>query len=213
MQVQDRKKELNNCELLNSSCADIALNNHNNSTISARKSQSLTEEMNEKFTPKKEYSELLVLSYLRLGYEKKAENVANCANYLEFAKFQDDTYKLQKANFCRDRLCPMCAWRRSRKVFGQVSQIMNLIDKKYAFIFLTLTVPNCHDEDLSQTIDDMNRAWRRFLKYSRISKVCMGFFKTLEITYNKEADTYHPHFHIQDGDKTTRAVHYILFSG
>lgn len=196
MLTEERKKELNNCELLNSSCADMAQSNHINSTISVKKSQSLENEMNEKFTPKKELSELLIMSYLRLGYDKKAESVANCANYLEFAKFQDDTYKLHKANFCRDRLCPMCAWRRSRKIFGQVSQVMNLIEKDYAFIFVTLTVPNCHDEDLSQTIDDMNRAWRKYIKYKRISKICKGFFKTLEITYNKESDSYHPHFHI-----------------
>lgn len=204
LSVKTRKKELNNCELLNSSCADIALKNHDNSTISDEKSQEIEneeqhkKELEGKFTLKKQFSELLVLSYLRLGYDKKAQNVANCGTYLEFAKYADAQYKLHRANFCRDRLCPLCSWRRSRKVFGQISQIMNLIEKDYEFIFLTLTVRNCEGEDLPATIDKMNRAWRRFLRYTRIKNICKGFFKALEITFNKkrEFDPFHPHFHI-----------------
>lgn len=200
----ETKTELNGCEPSNSKYTDTVQHYQDNSTISDEKSQEIEnekqheKELSEKFTPKKQYSELLILSYLRLGYEKKAEDVANCGTFLEFAKYSDASYKLHRANFCRDRLCPLCSWRRSRKVFGQVSQIMNLIEKDYEFIFLTLTVRNCEGEDLSATIDKMNRAWRRFLRYKRISKICMGFFKALEITFNKDRDfdPFHPHFHI-----------------
>lgn len=198
MITREKKMELNSCELLNSCSTDIVQNTHHNSTISAPKCQGneLENELENKFTPKKAMGERLVLSYLRLGYDSKAETVANCGTYLEFAKYSDDKYKLHRANFCRDRLCPLCAWRRSYKIFGQVSQIMNLIEKDYAFIFLTLTVRSCDGADLSKLIDKMNRAWRRFIQYSRIRNVCKGFFRGLEITYNKEFDTYHPHFHV-----------------
>lgn len=197
------KKELNRCELLNSNGTNIVHNPYHNSTILVPKSQEnqLEKELSEKFTPKKKFSERLVLSYIRLSednpeYFRKAQNVDSCGTSLEFAKYSDDSFKLHRANFCRDRLCPMCAWRRSYKIFGQVSQIMNLIENDYAFIFLTLTVRSCDGEDLSKLIDRMNKAWLRFIKYSRIKHICKGFFKGLEITYNAVSDCYHPHFHV-----------------
>ena len=203
MLVEERKKELNNCNCSTPVSTDTVPNSHYNSTISVPKSQEneLDKELNEKFTPKKKISERLVMSYIRLGednpeYLRKAEIVDGCGTSLEFAKYADDSFKLHRANFCRDRLCPMCAWRRSYKIFGQVSQIMNLIENDYAFIFLTLTVRSCDGEDLVQLIDKMNNAWRKFIKYKRIKQICKGFFKGLEITYNAEWDSYHPHFHV-----------------
>lgn len=203
MRTYAEKKELNGCEPLNSIRTDMALNSHHNSTILVPKSQEneLEKELSEKFTPKKKLSERLIMSYIRLGdddpdYLRKAENVVSCGSSLEFAKYSDDSFKLHRANFCRDRLCPMCAWRRSYKIFGQVSQIMDLIEKDYAFIFVTLTVRSCDGEQLSEYIDRMNRAWRRFIQYKRIKQICKGFFRGLEITYNAETDCYHPHFHV-----------------
>ena len=115
MLVEERKKELNNCNCSTPVSTDTVPNNHYNSTISVPKSQEneLDKELNEKFTPKKKISERLVMSYIRLGednpeYLRKAEIVDGCGTSLEFAKYADDSFKLHRANFCRDRLCPMC---------------------------------------------------------------------------------------------------------
>ena len=135
-------------------------------------------------------------------------------------------WKLHRANFCRDRLCPMCAWRRSYKIFGQVSKIMNYLGGKYRYIFLTLTVPNCSASDLDKKIDEMMTAWHKFCKRKRIVNAVKGFFRALEVTRNNNYyqiyyvgrgknkkkrviigedgqplknplyDTYHPHFHV-----------------
>lgn len=203
LSIYAEKKELNNCNCSTPFGTNVVQHIHHNSTTLVPKSQEnkLEKELSEKFTPKKKMSERLVMSYIRLSednpeYFRKAENVDSCGTSLEFAKYSDDSFKLHRANFCRDRLCPMCAWRRSYKIFGQVSQIMNLIENDYAFIFLTLTVRSCDGEDLSQLIDKMNKAWLKFIKYKRIKQICKGFFKGLEITYNAEWDSYHPHFHV-----------------
>ena len=47
----------------------------------------LISEISQKFTPKKQASELLSASYNRLGYEHKAERVSSCGTFLEFAAF------------------------------------------------------------------------------------------------------------------------------
>lgn len=163
-------------------------------------------EISLKFTPKKNTSLLLSESYSRLGLEGKSNRVFYCGSYLEFAhEISSDgevleTGKLHSANFCRDRMCPMCSWRRSYKIFGQVSQIMEIIGDKYKFLFLTLTVPNCAGDDLAGTLDRMMNAFRKFIRYKDF-KVVKGFFRALEITRNKDPKsksygTYHPHFHV-----------------
>lgn len=163
------------------------------------------EELDEKFYPKKYLSFPLVRSYERVGMEKNADRVRHCGDYLDFADTSDG-FKLYDARFCRDRLCPMCSWRRSYKIFGQISQIMDLIASEYEFLFLTLTVVNCEGSELSETISKMQKAWYKgFVKdnsYNRRAKnVIKGYFKALEVTHNlnkrsKSYDTYHPHFHI-----------------
>lgn len=177
-------------------------------------------EIKEKFEPKKLQSELLAQSYFRIGYESKSARVSECGTFLEWARTLDEgsggaprggalqgshegtqtasagQWKLRNANFCRDRLCPMCSWRRSYKIFAQVSQIMNVIGDKYAYLFLTLTVPNCEPENLTETITAINKGWNKFIKYKRVKTAVKGFFKALEVTRNKKNGTYHPHLHI-----------------
>lgn len=152
---------------------------------------------------KKNKTAVLSDSFKRLGYDKKALRVKECGSFLEFKRFHDNTLKLNYANFCKDRLCPICSWRRSLKIFGQTSQIMDkaLEEKKYRFLFLTLTVKNVYGEDLSDTLTYMFKAFNVFTKRKQIKDSISGWFRALEVTHNVNKksinfDTYHPHFHV-----------------
>ena len=215
MSLNYEKKEEQNCsQQLRSSGCDVVHRIQVNCTTSALDCQSLERELKKKWNVKKSAGEPLVMSFLRLGLDKRAERCADCGTLLEFTPVmaaggespqglppagsdtQRTKWHLRKANFCRDRLCPMCSWRRSYKIFGQVSQIMELIGHDYDFLFLTLTVPNVTASELHSKLDELNEGWHKFIKYKRIKSVLKGFFKALEITYNKLSDTYHPHFHV-----------------
>jgi plasmid rolling circle replication initiator protein Rep len=140
----------------------------------------------------------LAQSYKRLGF-KKYYRVADCSTFLEFRYFLDTgEKKLNRANFCKVRLCPMCSWRRSLKIFGQVSKVMDYVEEKYnyKYIFLTLTVKNCFGEDLKSTLDHMTDSFNRMTRRKAFKQSIKGYFRSLEITYNKECNTYHPHFHL-----------------
>lgn len=158
-------------------------------------------ELDTKFAPKRLSALQLSASYVRLGEASKAQRVASCGTFLEFAHAIDadgvmsDKGKLHNANFCRDKLCPMCAWRRSYKIFGQVSQIMSRIGGQYKFLMLTLTVPNCAPEELSETVERLFKSWGRLIRRAPFKKAVKGFFRALEVTRNKRTGTYHPHFH------------------
>lgn len=126
--------------------------------------------------------------------------VFDCALYMDFKKFFEDEIeklKLHKAYFCKDRLCPVCAWRRTLKVFAQASAVMTeAVNRGYKFVFLTLTIKNVKSDSLGNTIDDMMLGFSKLRKRRNFKAAFHGFFRALEITYNKDTDEYHPHFHI-----------------
>ncbi len=153
---------------------------------------------------KKMASSELAESYKRLGLTRKYGLVKFCGDYLEFRANPEDLAmkKLFRANFCKVRLCPMCAWRRSLKIFNQLSAVMNEIDNlgEYKYIFLTLTVKNIKGAELSETLDKMFKGFNLLTKRKEFKKAIKGHFRALEITHNtnkysKSYDTYHPHFH------------------
>ena len=147
----------------------------------------------------------LAESYRRLGEEFKSKHyrVRDCGTFLEFKKFiNDNSMKLNKANFCKVRLCPMCSWRRSLKIYGQVSKVMNEVSKNndYDYIFLTLTTRNCKANELSQSIDNIFNGFKKLTKRKRYKQSIKGHFRALEVTHNLNInsdwfDTYHPHLH------------------
>lgn len=163
-------------------------------------------EIEKKFTPKRQCSELLSSSYERIGFQKKANRVSDCGTFLEFAHeissdgIISEKGKLHNANFCKDRLCPLCSWRRSYKIFAQVSMIMELIGTKYDFLFLTLTVPSVPSENLSETITRLFKSWDKLCHRKAFKASVNGYFRALEITRNNDPKSksyglYHPHFH------------------
>ena len=166
-----------------------------------------SDEVNESFSDLKQKTLLLSKSFERLGFENKSDRCFHCGSRLEFHKSLNDIaneeldYKLCEANFCRERLCPMCAKRRSLKIFGQVSQIVEHIDiNKYDFILLTLTVPNVSGDKLSDKISQMQKAFNKLTHYKMFKNAVAGYFRALEVTYNhhknsKSYDTFHPHYH------------------
>lgn len=149
---------------------------------------------------KKNKSLFLANSYERIGNNNKSNRLIDCASFLQFKLNKDEmTMKLHKANFCHVRLCPVCSWRRTLKIFGQTSKVMNeyiLHNPKHKFLFLTLTVKNCNASDLSNNITHLFNAFKLLFKYKKVSNITKGYFRGLEVTYNEKEDTFHPHFHI-----------------
>lgn len=158
---------------------------------------------------KKEVSLELSESFLRLADRPENELIRDvlinkhfavkyCSNYLVFQETTDGNKKLIDARFCRIRLCPMCTWRRTKKVFSQLSKITQEInkDKEREYIFLTLTCKNVPAGELKGQIKDILQSFKRMMDgNSRIKKMCLGYFRGLEVTRNEKDGTYHPHIH------------------
>ena len=154
--------------------------------------------MDSKFTPKKSRSLLLADTYRELGFDC-ADRVANCGTFLQFHVL-GDLYKLTAANFCGDRLCPTCNWRRSLKIFGQVSKMMDFLqanDPDLRYLFLTLTLRNEDIDHLFDMVEALLGGWRfLYHKHTVFRKVVLGTFRVLEVTINHDKHTFHAHLHV-----------------
>jgi plasmid rolling circle replication initiator protein Rep len=129
------------------------------------------------------------------------ENMGSCGNYLKFEACSDTAHgkRLVEASFCKNRLCTMCQWRKSLVIRNQVLDLTHWHLEKHEAdvpLFLTLTVPSVKGEDLNKLLDEMFRAWGRLIKRKVVDRAVRSWARFLEVTYNKEREDFHPHFHV-----------------
>ena len=150
---------------------------------------------------------------INLITDSRLFDLEHCGDTLTFLQNAEGKKKLKTANFCRMRLCPMCQWRRSLKMFGQVQKITDKIleyDKNTRFIFGTFTIKNCVAEDLETCINILNNKFlylvsrnKTFAPAKKLKQNLLGYLKAVEVTYNSKDKTYHPHLHVIFAVKST----------
>jgi len=179
------------------------------------------------FTDKKKGNLKFEKLILKHTSEINQIRINNCGTYLEFLGDSElISKKLSKSNFCGNRFCPMCSWRKSKKDALQISILMEYlkIEFEYEFIFLTLTAPNVRASELENEIIDFNESFKRLSERNEFVKMNKGYIRKLEVTYDKDEfitkelykkkkdyyknkglkvgdknptyDTYNPHFHV-----------------
>lgn len=128
------------------------------------------------------------------GYGDRAVAIEGCATNLVFGNRKDGSHDLIFGNFCKDRFCPLCQARRSAR---RAMELLHVIERlEGEFVLLTLTVPNVDAAHLRTKIEFMQDKFRDFMKDPRIKKGVVGYIRNLEVTYNKDRHSYHPHYHI-----------------
>jgi len=144
----------------------------------------------------------IVLKYQNFNL-KKANNIHNCGDWLEFARKEnintlEQKLKLQNADFCRERYCPMCLSRKSKKLGVEFYNVLKAIEaqNKVRYIFVTFTVRNPLLSDLKATVRDMNNSFNRMTKTKRFKGSILGYLRSTEFVGSKTPQGQaHPHFH------------------
>lgn len=138
----------------------------------------------------------------RLVSANRIWNIMGCGSWLHFGVTFDESGKMQKyrkklknANFCRARMCPMCSWRRSLRIFSDTSRCLPLFGA-VSYLLITLTVKNCSGDALKEEVGQLGQSFNRLSKYKEWQSAILGYQRTLEVTYNRHDKTYHPHLHI-----------------
>lgn len=141
------------------------------------------------------YSEILELLEM-----KKAYNVRDCAEVLEFKENKSGGLKLYRAWFCKSKLCPICNWRRSMKNSYQAQKVVEAVMKakpKSDWLFLTLTSKNSVDgQSLERSLKELTKSFHRLFRYKKVKQNLIGFMRSTEITVNKKNGSYNQHMHV-----------------
>lgn len=123
----------------------------------------------------------------------------DCSTFNQFISTSDkEKSKLIASNSCKNRFCPICAWRKACKDAMKIATMMEAIklEEKKEFLFLTLTTPNIKGDAVKSEIDRFNKAFNKLFKRRNVARSIKGYIRKLEMTYNKERDDYNPHFHV-----------------
>ena len=161
-----------------------------------------------KWTTKKRQTNELAQAFRRIekkysmNFEGRAYQLEQCGAWLEFKEFKEYGHKtLNRASFCKYRLCPMCSWRRSLKIYGQVSQIMEVLTNQgYRFLFATMSKKNCTHSEMTDEITLLFNGYTALLRKPDVKKRIYGSMRSLEVTHNLDRksiyfDTFNFHIH------------------
>ena len=126
---------------------------------------------------------------------RRAARVGACADEI-YCKVCPECYirYISRVHLCRDRLCPVCAWRRGKALTARLRKIVSY-NIGARFLLLTLTVKNCEWARLTDTLRELLGAWGKLSRRAKFARAVKGWVRTLEITRGKDGKA-HPHLHI-----------------
>lgn len=153
--------------------------------------------------------------YELVAYSKKLERkslrMKNCLNLWNWDVYhKNKLMDLMKLNRCmNNRFCPNCRkWDLASAIHNFKKPFNKLLVEGYYPYLVTLTIPNIPGYQLKKTLTKMNLAFKKLFgtfSYPLVNATTKGFMgrymefegalKVLEITYNSNTETYHPHFH------------------
>jgi len=144
-----------------------------------------------------------IIKLQKIGLYQRAEKVQNCGSQVVFSlqeniQTSEQRKRLKHADFCKDRFCSTCNWRRSLNLSEQIQEAIGSIkaEKDVEILMLTLTVPNPPTHKLKETVQRMNKAFRRLTQQKPFKRTVLGWFRALEIFGdNTPHGEVHPHFH------------------
>jgi plasmid rolling circle replication initiator protein Rep len=137
------------------------------------------------------------------GDKKKSERCEKCGTFLEFELYEhisteEQKRKLESANFCKVKWCPMCAMIKQRKLANETRSILKQVEalRPVKYVFLTLTIKNPSLTELNSTLKTMNKAFKLLTKSEEFSSVVLGYIRALEaLGGSTQAGEAHPHYH------------------
>lgn len=102
-----------------------------------------------------------------------------------------------KGKYCKQRFCTVCNRIRTAQYIHAYSDTIHKFSDPQ---FLTLTLRNCRGQKLRGMVERTVKFFREFNRFCTKNKISNKYLRKLEITYNIEDNSYHPHYHIVTSD-------------
>jgi len=141
-----------------------------------------------KYQPKKKQNLKIYELIEKKLSEGGRELFKECSTFNQFISTRDkENSKLIASNPCKNRFCPICAWRKACKDAMKIATMMEAIkvEEKKEFLFLTLTTPNIKADMVRNEIDRFNKAFKKLFDRAKVKRSIKGYIRKLEMTYDK----------------------------
>ncbi len=135
-----------------------------------------------------------------------ALRMRSCCQYWSIDYYPQQGVKdMVRTNACKNRFCDNCQNTISIKRERKLAPLLDHLSRRFDIYHIVFTVPNVYADELKPCIDNMyvqfayiNRLFSGDAKIKGISFLKYGYVgavRALEITKNREENTFHPHLH------------------
>lgn len=132
---------------------------------------------------------------LDIGQDRRASAILSCGTYTRGTECPEcGAFHVYSTSLCRDRLCPVCAWKSSRRLFYRaVAAIQTLeLELPHQYLHCVLTLQHSKRDCLRDHLNVLTRAYGRFRRFSAMKSVD-GSLRSIETTHGEHG--FHPHIH------------------
>lgn len=132
---------------------------------------------------------------LDIGQDRRAAAILTCGTYTIGTECPEcGAFHVYSTSLCRDRLCPVCAWKSSRRLFYRAVAAIQSLELEYShrYMHCVLTLQHAKGDCLRDHLNVLTRAYGRFRRFSAMKSVD-GSLRSIEITHGEHG--FHPHIH------------------
>lgn len=159
----------------------------------------------------KKYKPKLIEVRTRLDYIKEKYNIEDyiysslvnkmslCCEYSTKAKCKQCGVEYHNGtSYCNQRLCPVCARRKSIKYMAILMPIFENLVKRNYVCMLNFTIPD--SPNLKENIENLEKSWRymvngcRFTRFG-FNKLIAGGIRKMEVKKGANSKEWHSHYH------------------
>jgi Replication protein len=126
-------------------------------------------------------------------HRRKAAACADCHRTFRHWRCRNNHDWAEAENSCSVRVCPHCCCRRSAVLAARIDKFL-VGREQTALRYVVLSERNC--ENLADGMALLWAAWFRLRRSVRWKRKVRGCIVALEVTYNREEDTWHPHLNV-----------------
>lgn len=131
-----------------------------------------------------------------IGFAERALAMRNCCTSCKVHRFERGV--VVEGRECGDLLCPTGQRKRSRRLLASIGGAVNrYLDATPGMqgVMVTLTVKNCAPHELPDTVGKLIRGYGQLVRRKAVASAVTAWVRSLEITYNRETNTFHAHLH------------------
>jgi plasmid rolling circle replication initiator protein Rep len=137
---------------------------------------------------------------------KKGERVENCMSSWtsDYYRFQS-TKDITRVVLCKDKFCYNCQSMLAQKRYQKYMPLLHKLADQYQLRHIVFTIPNMSGGLLMGDVKQMYKAFPHMIRFFKGNAKIAGLdfdqygyegaIRSLEVTYNKDTNEFHPHFH------------------